>query len=230
MRFRQTREFQTATCVALSNLSTDIATSIANLIVAFYFSWKLTMVILATVPVSILLLKFLSRNLKPAIQSQKQELAFASKNAISAIAAIDLVKVFNGVDQEIWQYSAAIKRSMHVYLTQARANACQMGYVKFWMESMFVIGFYYGVVLVNQGMGAGNLMTTFYAVLGALQAIESFVPMYLVLAKGMSAGQALHTIADEIGKDRKIHMVLGGVRPDRCVGEVKVSDVSICVV
>ncbi|KAI0126287.1 hypothetical protein BJ170DRAFT_400662 [Xylariales sp. AK1849] len=222
----QIRELQTATCIALGSLSMDIATALANLIVAFYFSWKLTLVILATVPVSVFILNFLSRNLTPAIHDQKRELALASKHAISAITAIDLVKTFNGIDHETWQYFTAIKCAMHSYLVQSRANAYQMSYVKFWMECMFVIGFYYGVVLVNDGMSAGHVMTTFYAALGALQAIESFMPMYLVLAKGMSAGQALHCIADDMEKGRKMKRMLGSFKPDRCVGEIKVNSVS----
>ncbi|KAI3322780.1 P-loop containing nucleoside triphosphate hydrolase protein [Xylariaceae sp. AK1471] len=222
----QTRELQIASSVALGSLSAEIATSIANLIVALYTAWKLTLVLLASIPISVVILGLFSRQVKPAIQAQKGELSRASKYAYSAISAIDLVKVFNGVDHETWQYVAVIKRAMHEYLIQARANALQFGYVKFWIESLFVVGFYYGAVLVNQGLSPGNVLTTFYAALAALQAIEAFVPMYLVLAKGMSAAQALRSISHDMEAGRKIHHMMGGYLPGECIGDVEIRNVS----
>ncbi|KAI0002347.1 P-loop containing nucleoside triphosphate hydrolase protein [Xylariaceae sp. FL0662B] len=222
----QTRELQIASSVALGSLSAEIATSLANLVVAFYLSWKLTLVLLATVPVSVVILGLLSRRLKPAIQAQKQELSRASKFAISAVAAIDLVKVCNGIDHETWQYFKAIRRSTAEYLVQARASAYQFGYVKFWIDNMFVLGFYYGVVLVSEGLSPGNVMTTFYAALAALQAIEAFVPMYMVLAKGMAAGQALRLIATDLEGGRRVQHIARGHRPKECFGEIEVRDVS----
>ncbi|OTA87178.1 hypothetical protein M434DRAFT_15587 [Hypoxylon sp. CO27-5] len=222
----QTRELQMASSVALGSLAAEIATSVANLAVALHGSWKLTLVLLATVPVSVVVLALLSRSLKLAIQAQKQELGRASKYAISAIAAIDLVKVFNANDYETWQYLQAIRRSMKKYLIQARSSACQFGYVRLWIDGMFVIGFYYGVVLVNEGLSPGNVMTTFYAALAALQAIEAFVPMYMALARGMSAGQALYSISNDIESGRRVHHMVGGNRPEKCFGYIKIDDVS----
>jgi ATP-binding cassette, subfamily B (MDR/TAP), member 1 len=221
----QTRELQIASSIALGSLSSDIATSIANLIVALYTAWQLTLALLASIPVSIVILNFLSRPVKPAIQAQKQELSRASKYAFSAISAIELVKVFNGLDHETWQYLAAIKRSMQKYLIQARANAMQSSYVKFWIDSLFVVGFYYGTVLVGQGLSPGNVLTTFYAALGALQAIEAFVPMYLVLAKGVSAAQTLRSISRDLEGGREVHHMKGGHVPRECVGEIEIRNV-----
>ncbi|KAI2467630.1 P-loop containing nucleoside triphosphate hydrolase protein [Annulohypoxylon bovei var. microspora] len=222
----QTRELQMASSVALGSLAAEIATSVASLVVAFRGSWKLTLVLLATVPVSVVVLAMLSRTLKLAVQAQKRELSRASKYAISAIASIDLVKAFNASDHETWQYLQAIRRSMDKYLIQARAAACQSGYVRLWIDGMFVIGFYYGVVLVGEGLSPGNVVTTFYAALAALQAFEAFIPMYMALARGMSAGQALYYIAYDIESGRKTHRMVGSHRPRECLGEIKISDVS----
>ncbi|RYP93256.1 hypothetical protein DL770_000631 [Monosporascus sp. CRB-9-2] len=223
----QTREVQTAASQALGSLCMETATVVGNLVVAFYFSWRLTLVLLATAPVSLAVLKFLGRHLKSAIQAQKQELSRASKYATAAIAAIDLVKVFNGADHETWQYSRSIRRSMRHYLIQARVNAYQLGYIKLWIECMFVVGFYCGVILVNEGASPGDVMTTFYAALAALQAVQNFVPMYLLLAKGMSAAQALSQITDdEIQNGRKIRHMRGTHKPKTCAGDIEISSVT----
>ncbi|KAL7620164.1 ATP-dependent permease [Parahypoxylon ruwenzoriense] len=222
----QTRELQLASSVVLGSLSEETATSIANLVVAFYGSWKLTLVLLSTVPVSTIVLSLLTRKLKPSIQAQKQALSEASKYAISAITAIELVKVFNGVDDETRQYCQAIRRSMDKYLIQARASAYQLGYTRFWIDGIFVLGFYYGASLVDGGLSPGNVVTTFYAALAALQAIEAFVPMYTALARGMSAGQALHFIAHDFEDGRKVNRMIGRHCPQECRGDIEINDVS----
>ncbi|KAI1424956.1 P-loop containing nucleoside triphosphate hydrolase protein [Xylaria sp. FL1777] len=222
----QTRELQVASSVALGSLAARLATSIANLIVALITAWKLTLVLLASIPVSVAILHLLTRPIQPAIQAQRKELSRASKFAFSAISAIDLVKVFNGVDHETWQYTAAIRLSMEKYLIQARANAYQIGYVKFWLESLFVVGFYYGAVLVDQGLSPGNVLTTFYAALAALQAIEAFVPTYLVLAKGISAAQALRAVSHNIEDGRTIHPMMGGHIPEECRGDIEMRNIT----
>ncbi|KAK6063685.1 ABC a-pheromone efflux pump [Seiridium cupressi] len=220
------KELQYSIYVGLGNISIDTMTALANLLVAFYLSWTMTLILLATVPPSVIIVNLLGNKLEPAIETQKQELAVASKHALSAITAIDIVKTFNGADQEIWQYSDAIKRSMKAYLIQSRANAYQMGYVKFWLEITFVIGFYYGVVLVSRGTNAGVVITTFYAALAALQAVHSSLSMNLTLAKGMSAGQYLQHIISGDRMGFKAKKMVGTRQPEAWDGEIKFHNLS----
>ncbi|KAI1324640.1 P-loop containing nucleoside triphosphate hydrolase protein [Xylariaceae sp. FL0255] len=222
----QTRELQRASSLTLGNLAVEITTSIANLVVALYLAWKITLVMLASIPIAVLVLRFLTREIKPAIESQRQELSQASKYVISAIKAIDLVKVFNGQDHESWQYLGPIRRSMQRYLIQARANGYQMGFVKFWIDCLFVGGFFYGTVLVDESFTPGNILTAFYAALAALQAIQSFVPIYLVLVKGMSAGQALLAVSRQVENGRVVHTMMGGLIPRECRGDIKVQNLT----
>ncbi|KAI5917899.1 P-loop containing nucleoside triphosphate hydrolase protein [Camillea tinctor] len=222
----QTRELKTASAVALGSLAADVATSIASLILALYTSAKLTAVLLATLPISVAVIFLLNRPVGPAIEAQKQEISRASKYAISAISAADLVKTFNGIDHETWQYIRAIRGSMMKYLVQARANALQFAFMRFWLEILIVLGFFYGVSLVNEGVSPGNVMTTFYATIAALQALQSFVPSYTIMAKGMSAGLALQMIDRHVEDGKRVHKMIGGYRPDTCMGRIEVRNVS----
>ena len=128
----------------------DVVGAFAALGVAFYFSWKLTLVLISVFPIATGALFLISRRLAPAIEAQKRELTQASKYANTAITAIDTVKAFNGHDEEIWQYYSTIKRAASKYLIQAGCNALQFGITKFVMVGIFVQGFWYGIVLVNQ--------------------------------------------------------------------------------
>ncbi|RFU79296.1 abc-transporter [Trichoderma arundinaceum] len=165
-----------------------------------------------------------TRRLEPAIQAQKRDLEAASKFATSSINAIEIVKVFNGFDRELWQYFEAIKLAGKQYLIQAQCNALQMGYVAFWVVGMFVAGFWYGSVLVDGGLEPGHVMTTFFATLSAFQGIEALLPHWLVLSKGMSAGAFLSCISTR-HDDATIKAIKGQIEPRVCVGNVELVDV-----
>ncbi|KAI1463271.1 P-loop containing nucleoside triphosphate hydrolase protein [Daldinia caldariorum] len=222
----QIRELQVASSATLGSIVAEIATSVANLIVAFYGSWKLTLVLLATVPAIVLFPAWLSGKLNRAIQAQKQDIGRAAKHAISALTAVDIVKTFNAVDHEVWQYLQAIRRSMDSYLALARTSAWQISYIRLWLDGIFVLGFYYGAVLVNQGLNPGSVVTAFYAALGALQAIYTIAPVYVSLARGMAAGQELDSIAHNIEGGRRIYQMMGSYRPIDCAGKIEINDVS----
>jgi ATP-binding cassette, subfamily B (MDR/TAP), member 1 len=199
--------------------------SLASLAIALFFSWKLTLVMLATFPFVGIILFLVSKGLSLAIESQKQELSKASKYANTAVNAIDTVKTFNGQNQEIWQYHFTIKKVTAYYLLQARSNALQFGITRFLIVGLFVQGFWFGIYLVNNGLDPGHVLTTFYACLSAMQGIEVVLPQFLVLAKGISAGQTLKSIMSEMQVDRRRANVGELIKPKSCLGDVEIKNV-----
>lgn len=215
-----------ATSQVLGFLIADTFVAVGCLIVAFYNSWQLTLVLMATIPVSALALHFISRGLEAAIVSQKRELAQASKVIIAAVTAIDLVKIYNGFDHEVWQYLQAAREAMRYYIRQALRNAMQMGFLKLWVVNLFVVGFWFAGYLVSKNsVTPGTALTTFYSILTAFQSVEGVAPQWLVLAKGMSAGHQLQNI---VAGDRNSHgvKVPASHRPQSCAGEIELHDVS----
>ncbi|KUJ18851.1 P-loop containing nucleoside triphosphate hydrolase protein [Mollisia scopiformis] len=222
----QIRELQLAVSQPLGFLTYEVIGVGAALGLAFYFSWKLTLVIISTFPIAGALLYFVSLKLGPAIESQKRELTQASKYANTAITNINTVKAYNGQDQEVWQYESTIKRVAISYMIQARTNALQHAIIKFMMIALFVEGFWFGLYLVNRGVDPGHVLTTFYACLNALQAVEVVLPQWLVLTKGMSAGATLETIMIQMRNGRKITTMTGSCKPKSCLGDIEINKVS----
>ena len=163
--------------------------------------------------------------MQPSIDAQYKELGEAAKNANSAIQAIDVVKAMNGQDFELWQYAKSLKKAARSYLLQAKANAFQIGYVRFVTLAMFVQGFWYGSHLVQNGKKSpGQVLTAFWACLMATQAIEQILPQTLVLEKGRAAGATLKAILTQIdGKKRT--MMGGGLAPSFCDGDIEFRNV-----
>jgi ATP-binding cassette, subfamily B (MDR/TAP), member 1 len=137
------------------------------------------------------------------------------------------VKVYNGQDQEIWQYKRAIKKAANSYMVQANANSLQIGITRFMNTAMFVVGFWYGIVLVRQGLGPGSVLTTFYSCLMATQAAEALLPQWLVLSKGVFAGKTLRHILLQLERGRIVPKMTGTSRPITCQGDVEVSRVCL---
>ncbi|KAK4154236.1 P-loop containing nucleoside triphosphate hydrolase protein [Chaetomidium leptoderma] len=222
----QIRELQTATSQTLGYLVCDVFVFAACIVVAFVYSFKLTLVMLATGVPSALILWGISRFLDPAIEAQKRELAQAAKHVTAATTAIDLVKVYNGADHEAFQFTSAIRRSAKFYSRQVLCNCAQMGYVKLWMILLFVLGFSFAVFLVGRGeLTPGDALTTFYATLIAIQSIETLGPHWLVLAKGMAAGQSLQGLMKE-AETGLVDTTTGWRKPLGCLGDIKLSNVS----
>src|SRR4051794_6663007 len=120
---RQIRELQLATSQPLGFLVQYSITALASFGLAFYSSWKLSLVILSTLPLAAVALSFISARTQPAIAAQSHQLTHASKHAGTAVTAIDIVKAFNGQNNEVWQYSQIIERAARCYIVQAHGNA-----------------------------------------------------------------------------------------------------------
>ncbi|KAK3317809.1 hypothetical protein B0T19DRAFT_298560 [Cercophora scortea] len=223
----QTRELQIATSQVLGFLAVDIFVFLACIILALVYSYQLTLVMLATGVPSALILWTISRFLDPAIEAQRRELAKASQNATAAATAIELVKVYNGADHEAFRFISTIRRSAKYYSRQALCNCGQLSYTKLWMLMLFVVGFFFAVNLVGKGqLTPGNALTTFYAALIAFQSIQILGPQWLIVAKGMAAGQSLQALVSELQDGQQVDKVSGCYRPSSCFGNIHMHNVS----
>lgn len=228
-RGRQTRELQLATSQVLGFVICDSFASFASLSIALYYSWKLTLSLLATLPLSAVVLYLLSRRLHPAIEGQKRHLESAARIAAASVTAIDLVKVFDGINTQLQRYGHACESAAGRYLVQALCNSFQMGFVAFWTISLFVIGFWYGLALVKSGLQPGQILTTFYSTLVAFQGIDSLAPHLLALSKGALAGNFLSSIVSSAhhSPSEPSNRAVNGlpIRPGKCLGEIRLNNV-----
>ncbi|KAJ4390404.1 ATP-dependent permease [Neurospora sp. IMI 360204] len=224
----QARELQMGTSQVLGFLVCDLLVFASCIIVALYYSYKLTLVMCSTALPSALILWLIARFLDPAIAGQKRELAEAAKHATAATTAIDLVKAYNAADHESFHFISAVRRSSKYYTRQVLSNNGQMSYIKLWMMSLFVVGFYFAVVLVNRGeLTPGNALTTFYCALISFQSLQNLGPQWIILAKGMAAGQSLQELVRQADPGKtKTSQVSGGLRPPTCHGDISLSNIS----
>jgi ATP-binding cassette subfamily B (MDR/TAP) protein 1 len=112
-------------------------------------------------------------------------------------------------------------------MIQARCNALQCGMTKLITVGIFVQGFWFGLYLVDHGMDPGHVLTTFYACLATMQSVETILPHWLVLAKGISAGQILKAIMVQMEHGMKVKHMVGRTKPmPFSAGDIEVNEVS----
>ena len=196
--------------------------------IAFYYSWKLTLVIVGTFPFASAVLYLISSGLSTAVEEQKRELDRASKYADTAISSINTVKAFNAQDHEVWLYQSTMKKVTTHYLRQALSNALQFGVTKFLLVFVLVVGFWFGIYLVSHGLETGSVLTTLTSCLNAFTAVEIVLPQWLVLVKGMAAGDTLKGMMDEMctEKKRSNSATVGTTKPASCPGDIEMNEVS----
>lgn len=223
---RQVRELQMANSQVMGFFIEELAACIVAIIIALVSSWKLSLVTLATVPLIALFTSLATHDVEPAIKAQKLHLSNASKLAFNAFKSVDTVKCYNAQDHEIWQFRDIVRDAATAYYRQARGSGAQMGVTRTMTILMFFQAFWYGQTLVNHGLSPGTVLTTFYAILTGVQSAEALLPQYLVLVRGMSAGETLKLIMNQMENGRVVQKMHGGIKPTKCAGDIEITDVS----
>ncbi|KAF5859455.1 hypothetical protein ETB97_002856 [Aspergillus alliaceus] len=222
----QINELQKSTSQPLGLLLQYTFRAIASLALAFYTSWKLSLVTLAGIPFFSAMTSIISAKIKSRIEAQQGELVGASKVVNSATSSIGTVKCLNGETFELQNFSNRVDKAASQYLKQARLNAIQIALIRLMTYGMFVQGFWYGSSLASsRRLSAGDVLRTFWACLNAAQSIEFIMTQVIVLDKGAVAASALKTM-DNQSKDRGPKEMKGAIYPCHCDGDIEVRELS----
>lgn len=223
----QIRELQLATSQPLGGLFQLGATFILSMAQALYFSWDLTLVTISSVPVFMAVIVWIGRPMQTALSGQQGKLTEAQKYLTSAFSAIETVKCFNGQEIELGKYIKKVKEAALWYYRVANVNAIQTGFLGFLGSTIFVQGFYYGGILIdNHKKTTADVMTCFLSAIAAFQSIQGILPQLIVLEKGRSAGLTLRTIMAEVQGGVAVVKETDLLRPAVCRGNIEVRNVS----
>lgn len=143
----QIRDLQLATAQPLGSLFTLSSTSILSIAQAFYYSWDLTLVTLATAPVIVIAVIWLGNGMQDAFTKQQDKYNEAQKYSTSALSAIETVKCFNGQDIEVKKYMSKIEEAARWNVRVVNASGLQMACAVLLAVSMFVQGFVSGMTV-----------------------------------------------------------------------------------
>ena len=233
-----------ASSLASGFLVQHITTCVTCLVLGFFRSWALTLVILSVVPAILILQTILQRMAAPLPAAEGARFRPAATLVERAVSAISTVKAFNAVSQE---ESAFISVLQTLQRTAWRDNciwAVTSGFNQFVSFGMFVPGFWFGAKLVRDGsVEAGHVMGVFLVCLIAAINFQMCVPQLITLTTGMVSISALIALVEapihspsnvSIARRFRVSRSLlkrkaGSIRrivPKKCVGEIDLREVT----
>jgi ATP-binding cassette, subfamily B (MDR/TAP), member 1 len=222
-------DLQTATSQPLSMTIQYSGTTLASFGLAFYLSWKLTLVTLAGIPVVIILIPMFSSRFQSALQQQAFKLSQAAKLATTIFSAIETIKFYNGEDFELWKYSNVIKESGRFFFQQTLWSSLQAGVLRVITLSMFVQGFWFGNVMLDNGqITCSTILTSFWAAMLAVQATMQMMQRLAALEKGRAAGQKLRVAMVQMSLSPMQLALTSLQKPGMCVGDIAFKKVRQC--
>jgi ATP-binding cassette, subfamily B (MDR/TAP), member 1 len=199
---RQIRDLQLSTSVPLGEGAQCIVMGATALMLAFYYSWDLTLVTISTIPIIYLIMYILSGVLSRRAHEHTENLQNALKHATTAVGNIEVVKFYNGERFQLDKFVSSITKAGELYKRQAHLRSAQIGLMQFTSMSVFFQGFWYASYSVMTGKNnTGQVVTTFWAALMAIQAITEFLPQFINVQKGKVAGACLRAVMKNIHKN-----------------------------
>ena len=236
---RETDEVRMASSLAMGMVVQYTTTFLTSLVLAFVWSWSLTLVILSAVPL-LMIIQTLSQGFAgPRLAAERVHIASAATLVDRAITAIATVKAFNAEKHEEDQLSTVLHKM------RAAADKCHAVWSlstaasQFVMMAMFVQAFWFGSKLVRDGtISPGTVMSVFWACLIATSNLQMCIPQLIVLTKGKFAMASLLTLAQSQSasgpygvpltpnKSRRTSSTFRKIRPSKCHGHFEFTYVS----
>ncbi|KAI0356873.1 P-loop containing nucleoside triphosphate hydrolase protein [Trametes cingulata] len=238
---READEVRMASSLAAGMVIQYTTTFVTCLILAFVWSWSLTLVILSAVPVLMIIQTLSQGFVGPRLAAERGHSASAATLIDRAVAAIATVKAFNAQVHEEEQLNATIERIRQAAVKCHSVWGISSAASQFVMMAMFVQAFWFGAKLVRDGtISPGTVMSVFWACLIATSNLQMCIPQLIVLTKGKFAMVSLLTLAQSqsrepvpygqsmlspIAKSRRPSM-FRKIRPPHCRGHFELSEVT----
>ncbi|CAH7683434.1 P-loop containing nucleoside triphosphate hydrolase protein [Phakopsora pachyrhizi] len=185
---RQTEDIRAAISGKLGLIIQYTVTILANIILAFTKSFKLSMVILCTIPI-VALLTAISGSMtdKPLAKQGVLESSLSSEIG-RVIKDISVAKAFNAQPLEVVKLVRMSRDISKMYLSIVRVWALRIGICQWLSLLMFVQGFGYGSRLIStQAVTAGDVNTVFWSCLVASSYLQMMIPLLSYVEKAKIA-------------------------------------------
>jgi subfamily B ATP-binding cassette protein MsbA len=189
---------QNAVSVALAQLVSQTFLLVGGVAIILITNLRLTLLMLAVVPVIVLAAAFFGRRLRKISTLFQDRVAEANANAEEALVGIRVVQSFTAEGLEKRRYGAAVGESYRVALRRARLRALFIAGVIFAMFSGVSVVLWYGGRLVVAGaITGGELVTFLLYTLFVAGAVGSFTGLYSQFQEALGASQRIFDLLDE---------------------------------
>lgn len=194
------------------------ANFLGGLVLMFYTSVELAVIMLLAAPPLIVISFWIGKKLRILSRKMQDQLAVATERAQEAIAGLRVVRIFSAEDREIGRYDAAIGEAFDISRRRYRISALLMGVGMLAVYGVVGLVLWRGGVMVGTGEMSVGTITSFmlYAMLVAF-AVGGLSELWGSLMGATGAVERVFEILDRepkmmLGEGKQLDDVKGDVR------------------
>lgn len=209
----------------VGNVLQFLTSFVAGLLVGFAYSWKLTLVILAVMPLVVIIATISGKVATGSVGKGQDAYGDAGGIAFEALSLIKTVTAFGGQEEETSQYEDKLDIAYKYGVRKSHALGISFGLMLFISACSYALGFWYGHKLVGRGqIGPDAVVIVFFSVLtgaGALARIGDSIESIVAARAGAPR------IFEIIDRESKIDALdLEGATLDNVKGRIEFKNVS----
>ncbi|KAM3164752.1 Alpha-factor-transporting ATPase [Lachancea thermotolerans] len=163
----------------------NVVTVAALLGSALYYSWSLTLIIMANSPLVIGFAVFFSRKVEKYAKRENSETSSAADAMAWTLDAAKMVRLLGTQDREVARFEACVQKCRQHFNKMSLFSSLNYSVLRFLTLCMFVQGFWYGNSRINIGkLKPGDVVTCFSSCVLLASTLNSTLHQIIILQKG----------------------------------------------
>lgn len=183
---RCVEEFRGGSSEALAFIVRTLTTTISCLCVAFYYSWSITLVILASFPLIIIISILFNNQIHKFQKAENDMSSKASEKLNWILIGNKLIKSSNTQALEFNSSANLIEKCSKFFSKTNLFLSLQTGILKILVLTVFIQGFWFGNhVVLTQSISSGNVLVCLIAVLYFAESFNGISQYLIFLSKAI---------------------------------------------
>ncbi|KAJ1937643.1 hypothetical protein EC988_007832, partial [Linderina pennispora] len=173
------------------------ATFLTGIVLAFVKGWKLTLVVLAVMPVMVAAASLMGILLAENTSGGQDSYAEAGGVADEVLSSIKTVMAFGGEDRELERYKSKTTKALKAGLRKAKVLGGSMGFIMFTVFSVYALGFWFGGKLARNGeMEPDHVLNAFFSLIVGGFSLGNAAPSISAVSSARGAAVKVFDIID----------------------------------
>lgn len=166
----------------------NVVTVFALTITSFYYSWSLTLVIMAGVPIIVVFSVILSKLIERFTRLENMESSRAAQMVSWSFDAAEMIRLFCTQQFEIEKFELSVKKCTKYFIRISLFSSASYAMLRFFTLCMFIQGFWFGNKMIRQGvLTTGDVITCFSSCLLLGNTLNNTLQQVITMQKGKVA-------------------------------------------
>jgi ATP-binding cassette subfamily B (MDR/TAP) protein 1 len=172
-----------------------------GLVVGLIVDWRLALVMIGVTPIMGTIAGLAAKIIASFTVKEQKAYAQAGSIAEEVISCIRTVVAFGGEDKEACRYRTEVDKAKSIGAKKAFSSAVVMFALYLFLYCTYALGFWFsGYLIREEGASAGDVMTTFFAVIIGAFAIGNVTPNNDAINEARGAAVKVFEIIDRKSK------------------------------